>query len=312
MNEDAKVTSHSRRNRMIAIGAGAITVIAIVLGFAGDFLGLRWRWMHPAAELLLLAELVALVVVERHQLFEPVHGTVGSIDANVMALRNDIALLNQRLDTTGQMTFLAGPSQAIRGMTRAQQEALARVQETPQILRYTRLAKLGSFVGDPELGAELLEFAQAQIAFGLSPDSGQDAKARMWTVRVILAVGSAEEMGAWKQTAPLFFAGKQPINFESKFLVRTRSRPEAVLTANLITDRDVIVTLDDDSARSRWGFLFQGRQYVTLFSRWFDELWASIPDTYRFYSRAGLNEAVIEGTRKELEDDRRDRDRANH
>ncbi|HVN89056.1 MAG TPA: hypothetical protein VMT61_04500 [Candidatus Binataceae bacterium] len=39
-----------------------------------------------------------------------------------------------------------------------------------------------------------------------------------------------------------------------------------------------------------------------VFSRWFDELWASIPDSYRFYSRAGINEAVIERTRKELED----------
>jgi len=55
------------------MAAGAITVIAIVLGFAGDFLGLPWHWMRPAAELLLLAELVGLVVLERHQLFEPVH-----------------------------------------------------------------------------------------------------------------------------------------------------------------------------------------------------------------------------------------------
>jgi hypothetical protein len=50
------------RNRVIAIVAGAITVIAIVPGFAGDFLGLPWHWMRPAAELLLLAELVGLVV----------------------------------------------------------------------------------------------------------------------------------------------------------------------------------------------------------------------------------------------------------
>jgi len=64
----------------------------------------------------------------------------------------------------------------------------------------------------------------------------------------------------------------------------------------------VIVTLDNDSARSRWGFLFQGQQYVMVFSRWFDELWASNPDSYRFYSSAGINEAVIERTRKELED----------
>jgi hypothetical protein len=48
----------ARRNRLIAMAAGAITVIAIVFGFAGDVLGLPWHWMRPAAELLLLAELV--------------------------------------------------------------------------------------------------------------------------------------------------------------------------------------------------------------------------------------------------------------
>jgi hypothetical protein len=71
------VRDHARRNRMIAITAGAITVIASVLGIAGDFLGLSWHWMRPAAELLLLAELVGLVVLERHQLLEPVHEKVG-------------------------------------------------------------------------------------------------------------------------------------------------------------------------------------------------------------------------------------------
>jgi hypothetical protein len=32
---------------MIAIAAGVITIMAIVLGFAGDFLGLPWHWMRP-------------------------------------------------------------------------------------------------------------------------------------------------------------------------------------------------------------------------------------------------------------------------
>jgi hypothetical protein len=93
---------HARRNRMIAIAAGVITVIAIVLGFAGDFLGLPWHWMRPAAELLLLAELVGLVVLERHQLFEPVHQTVGNTHAEVMTLRHELSQMRQRLETIVQ------------------------------------------------------------------------------------------------------------------------------------------------------------------------------------------------------------------
>jgi hypothetical protein len=70
MNGELAPRAHARRNRMIAIIAGAIMAIAIVLGFAGDFLGLPWHWRRPAPELLLLAELVGLVVLERRQLFE--------------------------------------------------------------------------------------------------------------------------------------------------------------------------------------------------------------------------------------------------
>jgi hypothetical protein len=48
----------ARRNRMIAVFAAAITVVAIVLAFASGYLGQQWNWLRPAGELLLLAELV--------------------------------------------------------------------------------------------------------------------------------------------------------------------------------------------------------------------------------------------------------------
>jgi len=50
MGSEVAPGDHARRNRIIAIVAGAITVTAIVLGFAGDVLGLPWHWMRPAAE----------------------------------------------------------------------------------------------------------------------------------------------------------------------------------------------------------------------------------------------------------------------
>src|SRR5271167_3088214 len=92
MNEPSQSTA--RRNRMVAMAAGVITVIAIVFGFAGDFLGLPWHWMRPVAELLLLAELVGLVVLERHQLFEPVHEQVGGMEAQLAEVRETLATAN--------------------------------------------------------------------------------------------------------------------------------------------------------------------------------------------------------------------------
>src|SRR5271163_3905268 len=111
----AETSSTARRNRMIAIAAGAITVIAIVLGFAGDFLGMPWHWMRPAAELLLLAELVGLVVLERHQLFEPVHETVRDTHALVQEVH---AMITESARTSGQVTACASTPEVLRTMTR--------------------------------------------------------------------------------------------------------------------------------------------------------------------------------------------------
>ena len=58
-------------------------MVALVLGFAGDYMGLSWKWLRPAAELLLLAELVVLVIIERRQLFEPVDEKVTNIESRI-------------------------------------------------------------------------------------------------------------------------------------------------------------------------------------------------------------------------------------
>jgi hypothetical protein len=92
-------------------------------------------------------------------------------------------------------------------------------------------------------------------------------------------------------------AGK-PSNFEYKVLVRGRA--EAMLSPGLITDRDVVTTFDDSTA-FRWGVWFQGPQYLPLFTSWFDDRWASIPDSYLVYSRSGFNQSAIDRIRKELE-----------
>jgi hypothetical protein len=56
-----------------------------------------------------------------------------------------------------------------------------------------------------------------------------------------------------------------------------------------MTDRDVLMIFDDAMAGIRWGVWFQNPQYRALFERWFDDIWASISDRYRIFSRTGFN-----------------------
>src|SRR5258708_28747589 len=99
MDSTVRPQNHTRRNRLIAIAAGAITVTAIVVAFAAEYLELPWKWLRPGVELLLLAELVGLVVLERHQLFEPVHENVGAVRMRVEEIH---ALITQNAPSSGQ------------------------------------------------------------------------------------------------------------------------------------------------------------------------------------------------------------------
>jgi hypothetical protein len=49
-------TLTTKRNRIIAIAAGLITVTAIVFAFAAEYFELPWKWLRPGVELLLLVE----------------------------------------------------------------------------------------------------------------------------------------------------------------------------------------------------------------------------------------------------------------
>jgi hypothetical protein len=294
-----------RRNRLVAIAAGTITVLAIVLAFASGYLGEHWNWLRPAGELLLLAELVGLIVLERHQLFEPVHDTVGDMRAELTALRADFKDLNQRLDSSGQVSFYPDPSQTVQALTRAMRDALAREQNTPQVLRWARLADYPRLSTNVELGAELRELLSAAMAFGLRPGSPPDAKMRLWTVRFILTFTNLKGFDQWREQVAPLFVELAALNYETKLLIRARSRSEAILTPNVVTDREAIVSLDDDRTNNRWGFLFRGSQYVAVFARWFDELWASIPDAYLIQSRSQIDQKAVDEAvdriRKELE-----------
>src|SRR5216683_2730011 len=108
-----------RRNRMIAIAAGAITVTAIVVAFAAEYFELPWKWLRPGVELLLLAELVGLVVLERHQLFEPVQENVGATRARVEEIH---ALIIENARSSGQVMACPNTPELFRTMARVLRE----------------------------------------------------------------------------------------------------------------------------------------------------------------------------------------------
>jgi hypothetical protein len=283
---------------MIAIAAGVTTVTAIVLGFAGDFLGMPWHWMRPAAELLLLAELVGLVVLERHQLFEPVHDKVDAMHTSIGQIH---AMMTENIHTSGQVTACPSAPETLRAMSRVIREALARDQQAPKILRIARLSgrlRWSNDMEDPDLVAQWQEYLDAISAYWVTPGSAPDARGRRWLVRYIMAFSTGTNFDASVERLRGLYATK-PSNIELKISVRPRI--EAILSPGPITDRDVVMAFDDAAGSFHWAFLLQGAQYQALAERWFDDLWSSIPDVYLIYSRNGFNQGVIDRIRKELE-----------
>ena len=287
----------ARRNRMIAIVAGAITVTAIVVAFAAEYLDLPWKWLRPGVELLLLAELVGLVVLERHQLFEPVRENVGAMRTRVEEIH---ALITENTRSSGQVIACASAPEMFRTSARVLREALTRDQQAPQILRMARLAGRVRPPEEPDLVSEFREWLGAITAFLTTPGSPSDARARRWSCRAIWSFAALENFdGHIERNVPMLFGENgKPSNFEAKILVRPRI--EAMLSPGLITDRDVVMSFDDAAGFFHWGFWFQGLQYRALLERWFDDLWASIPDSYVIYSRNGFNQGAIDRIRKEL------------
>jgi hypothetical protein len=207
---------------MIAIAAGVITVIAVVLGFAGDFIGLPWHWMRPAVELLLLAELVGLVVLARHQLFDPVH-------ENVVVARTQMpeisAMLTESARTSGQGIACTSTPEVFRTGARIAHEALARDLQTPRILRLARIAghvRPENVQGDADLAAEIQDWFDAVAAYSLTPGSPPDARARRWSVPYIAASAGLPDFDLTFERGVRQLLGGGPLNVEVKILVGRR------------------------------------------------------------------------------------------
>ena len=219
---------------MIVIAAGGITVAAIVVAFAAEYLELPWKWLRPGVELLLLAELVGLVVLEGHQLFEPVHEKVGAMQSRIEEMHAKLESFDPHFAAAGQTTLYAGPPEVLRALARSAREALARDQQTRQIFYFTRLSgAIPDAKDDPEFAAELSDWIGAVQAFQLLPGSPPDSRARRWSIRGIATCSDLESHKAFIRYLPQLVE-PNPLNMEIKIAVR----PIAGLTAHAgVTDR---------------------------------------------------------------------------
>jgi len=296
MSTELTISSQARRNRIIAITASAITVIAIVFAFASDYLGFGWKWMRPAAELLLLAELVGLIVLERHQLFEPVHDDVAEMKRRLALMDHTLSVLVERVDTSGRVAICATTPEVVRSLERITRAALAREYDGPQVLRASGLS--GQLIArDSREGAsEVADLMSAVAAYFIFPGSPPGSRGRRWSVRMLFAVAGEETFeAALKLFAPII--DQSVLNLELKLF--TQAKIVSMLSPGTITDREAVLVFDDSVAALRWGLLVEDRESVALLARWFDEAWRAVPDSYLVYSRTGFHPEAVDRIRQD-------------
>src|SRR5579859_676194 len=232
MTADNGSPATARRNRMIAMAAGAITVIAIVVAFAGEYFELPWKWLRPGVELLLLAELVGLVVLERHQLFEPVSENVIGIQAHIAEMREAIATanlpamgatlaqLNERVGAAGQVTVCNGAREVLRTRRRLVQEIPSRGGQGPLLIR-TAVLSGRSLSQDPrEVGDEMDKWWELVKERLLLPSSPSDSAGHNCSFRLIMVYASTNAFNvAIESIRPTIF-DQNALNFELKVLTR--------------------------------------------------------------------------------------------
>jgi hypothetical protein len=203
------------------------------------------------------------------------------------------------MTAAGQVTVTVGLCEGAQRRASLLREALARNQEEPQILRSAALSGRIASQDLREIGDELSQLERTHSEFCLLPGSAANSKGHRWSLRVIYAWATMEAFRAGLEYVHSHFGEVEVLNAEIKILVRLR--PEALLSPVTITDRDVFLAYTDEKVVGPWGIALQGRQYVALFARWFDDRWSAIPDSYVIYSRNGLNQKAVDRIRKELE-----------
>jgi hypothetical protein len=275
----------------------------------GDYGG-RSRTRLCRGLLLLLAELVGLVVLERHQLFEPVSEKVDSIDARIAQISEVVASadlpaigvavgqINERVGAAGQAAAYIGAREVLWVRTRLLREASTGSHPGPQMFRLGLFAGRNLFDDPRAIGDEFEKWTKVLTEHYLVAGSPADSPAHSCTFRFLVAFAAPEALDFALNALRPTLIDPHVLNAESKILVR--SRPEGLLSPALITDRAVLLSYDDETSPYRWGVVLEGQQYVTLFARWFDDRWAAIPERHMVFARNGLNQKAVDLVRKNL------------
>ncbi|MGH7865064.1 MAG: hypothetical protein ACREQB_08745 [Candidatus Binataceae bacterium] len=291
-------TTPGRGRRLIAIAAGVITVGAIVAAFGAEYLELPS--LRPIAEIIILAELVGLVVLERRQIFEPVHDAIRDLQGRFGALeqlRDELAAAGSAQPYSNRvMGFQAGVS--------VMREALTRDPGTPQILRTGRMSGTLRPVPRSDAIAEddrwQRDFISAIFGFCDTPaNRSTNPWVHLWTVRMLFVVADGVSFDAISG-AIRELTSERPSNLTVKLLLR--SVPEPALSPTIVGEQTALVAFEDYSTpMPHWQIFFRGKNYVPLFARWFDEFWHR-NDAYTIYSHGEIDEREFERARTKLGD----------
>jgi len=119
----------STRSRKIGIAMAAIAVVAIVAHFGAESLHLPW--LREVAVLIILAEILVFVGLERYPVFEPMGEAMDDLQARFTRVDS----FREELSASGGVSIQPSPHQYYWEAARALREALAADPGGPQILR---------------------------------------------------------------------------------------------------------------------------------------------------------------------------------
>lgn len=284
---EERKTAASIRGRKIGIAMAAIAIAAIVAHFGAESLHLPW--LREAAVLIILAEILVFVALERYQVFEP----MGEAIAEVRGRLESLEQIRSELAASGYALAASDAPSTHQGLVDLLEEALAKKPATPQMLRVALLG--GRYVDATSVASAAPQYVAVVTGIRAFSDTLENRARRpwvaSWSVRTLVAIGDERSLeGLRAMLASAAKAGHT--NQTIKLLPRPGT--QAAIAPVVVGDQAVALGLEENSlAYPHWGVLFRGQQYAALFARWFDELWQD-PEVITVFTRGTADDAAFE------------------
>jgi hypothetical protein len=288
-------TGGRRRARTIGIVMAVIAVAAILVHFGAE--ALHVPALREVALLVILAEILVFVALERYQVFEPMNETMEELRGEMKQLTE----LRRQLGEGGY-TFTASDAPATwKGLGDLLQEALGRRPERPQVLRVTLLhgtlaeLTMSHSESDQQWRDTIINPLRGFIDY--AENRARTPWVTSWTLRYLFAAADEAAVDRLRDWATMAL-GRRPANVTIKLL--PRHAPQAALSPVVVGDYGVGLGIEDNSyPYPHFGVMFRGPQYAALFARWFDELWEDA-HAVAVYAHGRLDERAIELVRRKV------------